>query len=124
MATDNTGVEDTKTLEKMFATPTEIKVGDYVFKVMPATLAELPIIQKKLDAYETASLSDGLSDKTIMLIAEVIKFGLKTYHPEITAEFIAKNFSILVFPDFVAAITQIEPFLAKMRKMSGAPLPQ
>ena len=119
MATDNTGVKDTKTLEKLFATPTEIHVGDYIFKVMPATLAELPIIQKKLDAYETASLSAGLTEDTIMLMAEVIGFGLKKYHPEITAEFIAKNFPILVFPDFISAITQIDAFLAKMRKMSG-----
>lgn len=111
-------------LEEMFVQFEEVQVGEVKVKVRPATLSTISGITEKLSKISAMNLDSGVvSMEAVDIIVDVIHDGVYPYHPNYTKKFIKDNFSLLVFPDFVEAITQTKRFFAKMRKIEeGLPL--
>jgi hypothetical protein len=106
-------------IEKLYAVPVIVKIGNMEFKVKSAPFKEIPVVTKMLSDFDNVSENKPVDDEILLAMAKIIRYGIERYHPEWTEEVILKNLPIDCFPDFVDAIIRMNSFFTKMQKMGG-----
>lgn len=108
-------------INSIFAKPVEVSVGGMTFKVVTASIGELPVIEELLQEYNKVMAKNKyqVNEAVGKVMATIIRKGIEKYHPKWNEETIRMNIPYEFFPDFIKAITGNENFIKKMQEIGG-----
>jgi len=96
-----------------------VSVKGKIYKVSACSMADMPKLQKLLLEFEKidnvkANTELMVDQKSLNLMAKIIRMGIKEHHPDIDEEKILQSFSLGAFPVIVQIIMDLNDFLLGM----------
>jgi len=91
------------------------------YRILPSPLEDFPTLIEKLNEFNCLEVNkaDGKSidhqRKRMQVMAEIIFFGLKETHKDITVEQVKKEFTLSDFPKALKIIMDLNDFFAEMK---------
>lgn len=90
------------------------------FYILPCSLFELPKLYELFAKWQTKQSSGATSSvESMKVMSEIIHFGIKEKHPDMTIEACEKHFTLSDFPKILKVMMDLNDFFAGMREINA-----